>query len=71
MERNVGRLDQFFRIFLGLALIAYIFRSDEPMNGWPILGIIGLILLASAAMSRCLLYSLFGISTVMKSDDAV
>lgn len=27
MKRNIGRLDQFIRIFIGLALIACIFKD--------------------------------------------
>jgi len=58
MKRNVGNVDRVLRIIVGLALITMVFVG--PQNPW---GWIGLIPLATAAMSWCPLYNLVGITT--------
>ena len=63
MMKNVGSLDRIVRIVLGLALIAYALGFIAPGFGYPALGWIGLILVGTAAMSSCPLYSVLGMST--------
>ncbi len=63
MVRNVGRLDQFIRIFIGLALIAYVFRDGTLMPGGLVLGLIGAVLLGTAFFGYCPAYALLGVSS--------
>jgi hypothetical protein len=57
MTKNVGRIDRAIRFAVGLALVVWGLLSPS----W--LGAIGLIPIATAAMSWCPAYSLVGIST--------
>ena len=58
MEKNVGNLDKLVRVVIGLALIAMVFVGPQSPWGW-----IGVIPLATAAMSWCPLYTVVGIKT--------
>lgn len=68
MKRNVGRLDQFIRIFIGMALIAYMLKDGTPTAGWPLFAIVGVVLLVTAAFSYCPLYAVFNFSSRGQSD---
>ena len=67
MTRNVGRIDQYVRIIIGLAMIAYTVKDGVLGLGWPISGALGVILIATAFFSYCPLYTLVGIDTRQKS----
>ncbi len=71
MKRNVGRLDQFIRIFVGMALVAYILRDGTLMPNWPLVGLVGVVLLVTAAFSYCPLYDAFNVSSRDQSDRTV
>jgi hypothetical protein len=58
VEKNVGTADKALRTLIGLALIAMVFVGPQTPWGW-----IGLVLLATAAMSWCPLYTVLGIRT--------
>jgi hypothetical protein len=58
MDKNVGGVDKVVRVVVGLALIAMVFVGPQTPWGW-----IGIVPLATAAMSSCPLYSLLGIKT--------
>ena len=58
MEKNVGGLDQALRVIVGLALIAMVFVGPQTPWGW-----IGIVPLATAALSWCPLYTVLGIRT--------
>ena len=58
MVKNVGIVDKVLRTVLGIALLAMVFFGPQTPWGW-----LGLIPLATAAMSWCPLYNLLGIST--------
>lgn len=60
MKANVGSADKVVRLILGVALLSLLFVAE---GGLRYLGLIGLIPLATALMSWCPLYSLFGLST--------
>ncbi len=62
MNQNVGSTDRIIRIVLGLILAAVGFFFMSGTLGM-VLGIIGLVLLVTGALSRCLLYIPFKIST--------
>jgi hypothetical protein len=58
MDKNVGNVDRLLRVVVGIALIAMVFVGPQTPWGW-----IGLIPLATAAMSWCPLYTVLGIKT--------
>ncbi|WP_113910694.1 YgaP family membrane protein [Roseovarius dicentrarchi] len=67
MTPNIGPTDRIFRIVFGLLLIALPFISGFALFDatWATAAsvIIGIVLLATAAMRFCALYTLFGIRT--------
>lgn len=67
MARNVGRIDQYVRIIIGLALIAYIVKDGSLGAAWLVAGTVGFVLIATAFFSYCPLYTLLGVNTRQKS----
>lgn len=65
MKKNIGRVDKWIRIVLGIVLLGLIFIIQSD---WRWLGLIGIIPLATALINFCPLYSLFGISTYKDAD---
>ena len=63
MPVNVGTLDQYVRIVVGLALVAYALQDGLSIQGWHWAGLIGLVPLATAFFKSCPLYTIFGYST--------
>jgi hypothetical protein len=63
MSANVGRIDQYVRIVVGLALVAYALQDGLSIQGWHWVGLIGLVLLVTAFFKSCPLYTIFGYST--------
>jgi hypothetical protein len=63
MPVNVGTLDQYIRIVLGLALIAYAFQDGVTIQGWHWAGLVGVVPLVTAFFKSCPLYSALGISS--------
>lgn len=58
MKLNVGTTDRIVRAVVGIALIA------ATMAGWSaVWGLVGVVLLATAAVSFCPVYALLGKST--------
>ena len=70
MTCNFGRLDQFIRIFVGLALVAYTVKDGTLAPGYLVAGVIGLVLLVTAFFSSCPLYTLLAVSTCSRADRA-
>ena len=58
MKTNVGSIDRIARVLLGLLLITLAAMGTIGMWGW-----IGIVPLATAALSVCPLYSILGLST--------
>lgn len=58
MKTNVGGIDRIARIVLGLALIALTLTGAIGVWGW-----IGVVLVATAAIGFCPLYTLLGFNT--------
>jgi hypothetical protein len=48
MPVNVGTVDQYVRIVLGLALVAFAFQDGLSIQRWHWAGLIGLVLLPQA-----------------------
>jgi hypothetical protein len=63
MPVNVGTIDQYARIVVGLALFAFAFQDGLPFQGWHWIGLIGLVLLVTAFFRSCPLYVALGLST--------
>jgi hypothetical protein len=63
MIKNVGTIDRFARIVLGLVLIAYAIPIGFPATGWNWVGWVGVVPLLTALLGTCPLYSLVGLST--------
>jgi hypothetical protein len=56
--KNIGTADKIVRVVIGLGLISIVFVGPQTPWGW-----LGVIPLATAGMSFCPLYRLFGIRT--------
>ena len=63
MPVNMGTIDQYVRIVLGLALIAYAFQDGLDIQGWHWVGLLGVVPLATAFFKSCPLYTVLGISS--------
>ena len=60
MKQNVGRVDRWIRIIVGLALLSLILLLSGGIR-W--IGLVGLIPLVTGIFGYCPLYSLFKIRT--------
>jgi len=60
MKSNVGSLDRIIRIIMGLGLLSLISILNSPLR-WS--GLIGLVLLMTAVMGTCPLYTLSGLKS--------
>jgi hypothetical protein len=58
MIRNVGSIDRALRAIVGVAALSLVFIGPQTAWGW-----LGLIPLATAAISWCPPYTLLGINT--------
>lgn len=61
--KNVGGIDKYVRIVLGLVLITLVFVGPQTPWGW-----IGLVPLLTGLSGFCLLYKVLGINTCSVSD---
>ena len=60
MKQNVGNVDRWIRIVLGVAILSLLVFLNGPIR-W--IGLIGLIPLVTGIINFCPIYALFGIST--------
>ena len=63
MPANMGTIDQYVRIVLGLALIAYALQDGLAIQGWHWVGLLGVVSLVTAFFKSCPLYTVLGISS--------
>ena len=63
MKANIGFLDKFIRIFLGVVMIGMAIAGVFPAPWDWIIGLAGVIPLFTAMINFCPLYPLFGINT--------
>lgn len=68
MPINMGRIDQYVRIVLGLTLVAFAFKDGLSIDGWHWFGLLGFVLLLTAFFRRCPAYSALGFSTFERLD---
>ncbi|MEB8385789.1 DUF2892 domain-containing protein [Rhodobacteraceae bacterium KMM 6894] len=65
MTKNMGTLDRALRAIVGIVLLIAAFTTGFGASGWIhwAMIVVGLIMLGTAALSSCPLYSIFGIRT--------
>lgn len=63
MQCNLSRADRWVRVVLGAGLLA----AGVYFKSW--WGLLGVPLLINAAMGVCMLYQLFGISTLRRKEN--
>ena len=63
MKANVGSVDRIIRVILGLVLLSLFFILD---GGIKYISLLGLVLLLTAGIKFCPLYTIFGINTGAK-----
>ena len=69
MKKNMGNTDRWIRIVLGVALLLVLLLVQ---SGWRWVGLLGFVMLGTAFLNFCPLYTLFGIRTNKGEDkDAV
>ena len=64
MKKNVGSLDRFIRLIIGLIVLCLWFVLAGTAKYWALLGLIPLF---TAAIGWCPLYPLLGINTLSKN----
>jgi hypothetical protein len=72
MDRNVGSVDQVLRTAVGavagVASIAILVQAVSlPTILSPVLGLVAFVMLTTAAMGTCPIYSLFGIDSCSRN----
>lgn len=67
MKCNIGTGDRILRIIVGLAFFLYGLVT-APAGGSFIIGLIGVVLVVTALISFCPLYTAIGINTGCKKD---
>ena len=60
MKKNMGNTDRLIRIVLGLVLVAILIFVQ---SAWRWVGLLGIVLVVTALINFCPLYTLFGINT--------
>lgn len=58
MSRNMGKVDRWTRGVLGVLMLTLVFTGPHTRWGW-----LGLLLIATAVVGICPVYSLFGWTT--------
>jgi len=58
---NVHNIDRGVRVVLGLGLLSLL--AIGPVPGWGLAGLLGLVLLGTAALGSCPIYTVLGLST--------
>jgi hypothetical protein len=58
MKTNAGTIDRALRALLGIVLLALTLTGTIGLWGW-----LGVVLIATAALGYCPLYTVFGFST--------
>ena len=67
MAHNMGTWDRVLRVSAGILLLGLYGALTPPLR---YVTLIGLVLIATAIMGRCPLYSLFGVSTCRREHTA-
>jgi hypothetical protein len=62
MKTNIGTMDRFFRVVVSVPFIVYGIMHSS------LIGLIGIVLLATAVIGWCGLYTMFGFDTCKYKD---
>jgi len=62
-ERNIGPIDRAVRIIVGLAALVAVALQYVSETAALVAAVVGALLVLTAAMESCMLYSLLGINT--------
>jgi hypothetical protein len=69
LPRNEHTIDRVVRVVLGLSVFSLLLIG--PLPGWGLVGLVGIVPLATGLLGSCPIYTLFGISTCpMKKTEA-
>lgn len=63
MKRNESTSDRIVRVVIGVLAVVAIFTLSLPTWANVVLGVVGAIMIVTAATGFCLLYRVFGVST--------
>jgi hypothetical protein len=63
---NLHPIDRITRVLIGLALVTLLFVG--PVPGWGLVGLLGFVLLGTAAVGSCPIYTVAGISTAERKE---
>jgi hypothetical protein len=61
LPANEGNVDRAVRVVLGLALLSLLVIG--PVPGWGLVGLLGIVLIVTAAIGSCPIYTALGLST--------
>lgn len=64
MKANIGTSERIIRLIVGAALMIYFFAFSQGAMRW--LGCVGLVLVATALVSFCPLWSIFGLNSAKR-----
>ena len=67
MKQNIGSIDRFVRIAVGVALLALTLVLEGDARWW---GLVGLVPLLTGIAGSCPVYSMLGLSTCSIGDRA-
>lgn len=59
--RNEHNVERVVRVVAGIALLSLLVIG--PVPGWGLVGLLGLVLIATGALGSCPIYTMFGFST--------
>ena len=63
MACNVGKSDRIIRVIIGIVLLVWGIAHWNGMNAYVIADILGVVMIFTAAIGWCGLYTLFGINS--------
>lgn len=69
MTKNTHNIDRIVRVVIAIAAFAGAFAVGGGLLGI-VLGLVGVIMLATAAMSFCPIYAILGMSTLPKKNES-
>jgi hypothetical protein len=61
LPKNEGNVDRVVRVVLGLGALSLL--GIGPVPGWGLIGLVGFVLLGTAAVGSCPIYTMLGVST--------
>lgn len=65
MPTNEHPIERGVRVVIGLSLLSLL--AVGPVPGWGLVGLVGIVPLATGALGTCPLYTMFGFSTAPKA----